>query len=227
MDIEGLGTALAEQLVARGLVHDVSDLYALEQESLAALDRIADKSAANLLAGLEASKGRPFDRVLFALGIRHVGSTVAQVLARHFRSAEALGRATVEELESVPEVGPTIARSVHAFFARPEAAPLLERLRRAGLQLDLGEERAPPAASFFSGKTVVLTGSLDRDTREQAAERIVQLGGRVAASVSRKTHLVIAGEAAGTKLARAAELGIPVLSEAEFLAHLGEAAGTG
>jgi DNA ligase (NAD+) len=220
MDIDGLGTALIEQLVGNGVVADVGDLYSLELEALAALDRLAGKSAANLLAGLEASKQRPFDRVLFALGIRHVGATVAQILARHFQSAEALSRATVEELEAVPEVGPAIARSVHAFFASPEVPPLLDRLGRQGLRLAMEGEASPATASFFTGKTVVLTGSLARYTREQAADLVQELGGRVASSVSRKTDLVVAGEAAGSKLDKARELGVPVVTEEDFVGHL-------
>ena len=223
MDIEGMGPAVVEQLVERGLVRDVGDLYGLTREALADLERLAAKSAQNLLDSLESSKARPFDRVLFALGIRHVGSTVARALARGLPSVASLSEADTEELESVPEIGPTIARSVSIFFASPEARDLIDKLSRAGLQLKMTEVAAPapaPEASFFAGKTVVLTGSLSGYTRDQAAALIGELGGRVTSSVTRKTDLVVAGDEAGSKLVRARELGIEVLSEEDFCAHL-------
>lgn len=223
LDIEGLGPAVVDQLVDRLLVRDVGDLYDLDLETLSGLERLAKKSAQNLLDGLDRSLQRPFDRVLFGLGIRHVGATVALALARHFRDLDALSRASAEELEAVPEIGPTIARSVSAFFANPQNQPLLAKLRRAGLQLALPEEEVAALPNFFTGKTAVLTGALMHYTREQAAAYIQQLGGRVAASVSKKTGLVVAGESAGSKLDKARELGVLVLSEEEFTARLNEA----
>jgi DNA ligase (NAD+) len=223
MDIEGLGPAVVEQLVEKEMVKDAGDLYALKLEELAGLERLAEKSAQNLLDGLQSSKERPFDRVLFALGIRHVGATVARALAGHFRSIEALQQASVEDLEAVPEIGPTIARSAHSFFSSPGTPPLLGKLRKAGLQLALPETETAAGESFFTGKTVVLTGTLSRLTREQAEAHIARLGGRPASSVSKKTHLVVAGEKAGAKLAKAQELGIEVLDEETFLARLAEA----
>ncbi|MFH1571315.1 MAG: NAD-dependent DNA ligase LigA [Gemmatimonadota bacterium] len=221
MDIEGLGTAVVDQLVDRGLVGDVGDLYSLDLETLAGLERLAEKSAQNILDGLEASRARPYDRVLFALGILHVGTTVARSLAAAFPTIDGLAAAGAEELEEVEEIGPAIARSVRDFFARPEAAALVHKLRGAGVQLEGPAPAAGPApASWFAGKTVVLTGTLSRMTREEAAERIVGLGGKTAASVSGKTHLVVAGEKAGSKLAKARELGVEVLSEEGFLARL-------
>ncbi len=223
LDIEGLGPAVVDQLVDRLLVRDVGDLYDLDLETLSGLERLAKKSAQNLLDGLDRSLQRPFDRVLFGLGIRHVGATVALALARHFRDLDALSRASAEELEAVPEIGPTIARSVSAFFANPQNQPLLAKLRRAGLQLALPEEEVAALPNFFTGKTAVLTGTLMHYTREQAAAYIQQLGGRVAASVSKKTGLVVAGESSGSKLDKARELGVLVLSEEEFTARLNEA----
>ena len=220
MDIEGLGPAVVEQLVERGLVGNVGDLYSLDLEALAALERLAEKSARNLLDGLDASKKRSFDRVLFALGLRHVGSTVALTLCRSFPSVELLAAADLEHLEEVPEIGPTIARSVSAFFASCQTRALLEKLQQAGLQLALEKGIEAPAPSFFSGKNVVLTGTMERHSRDEAAARIRQLGGRVTASVSKKTDLLIAGEQAGSKLERAHQLGIAIFSEEEFLRHL-------
>jgi DNA ligase (NAD+) len=224
MDIEGLGPAVVEQLVQRSLVADVGDLYALSHETLAGLDRLAERSAQNLIDGLQASRERPFDRVLFALGIRHVGSTVARSLARQFGSLEQMEQATEEELQQTPEVGPAIARSVRAFLDRPEWPALRRKLQEAGVRL-VGERAAAvePVASPLAGLTVVLTGTLTRYTREVAAALIESLGGRTAGSVSRRTGLVVAGEGAGSKLDRARELGIEVISEEEFVERLREA----
>lgn len=219
MDIEGLGPAIIEQLVARKLVKDVGDLYGLNLEILTGLERLAERSAQNLLDSLEASKQRSFDRVLFALGIRHVGTTLARILARHFGSLDRLAAASETTLQEVPEIGPTIARSICAFFANPDSTSLIAKLRRAGLHLEMKEEEKA-VESYFAGKTVVLTGTLSQYTRDQAAALIEALGGHPATSVSRKTDLVIAGDKAGTKLERARELNIPVLSEAEFIDHL-------
>ena len=194
LDIEGLGPAIIEQLVEQGLVTDAGDLYSLKLESLTGLERMGEKSGRNLLAGLRASRTRPFGGVLFALGIRHVGSTVARTLARNFPSIDRLARASEEELEAVAEIGPTIARSVAAFLAAPGTAELIGKLRRAGLQLELEGEDAGPERSYFTGKTVVLTGSLSNYTRDQAASLVEQLGGRTSSSVSKKTDLVIAGD---------------------------------
>ncbi|MBM3276853.1 MAG: NAD-dependent DNA ligase LigA [Candidatus Handelsmanbacteria bacterium] len=223
LDIEGLGPAVVDQLVDRSLVRDVGDLYDLDLETLAGLERLAEKSARNLLDGLERSLQRPFDRLLFGLGIRHVGATVALALARHFRTLDALARATAEELEAVPDIGPTIARSASAFFANPQNQPLLAKLRRAGLQLALPEEAETAPANFFTGKTAVLTGALMHHTREQTAAYIQRLGGRVATSVSKKTDFVVAGESAGSKLDKARQLGVLVLTEENFIAKLAEA----
>ncbi len=223
MDIEGLGPAVIEQLVDRHLVQDVADLYRLEESTLAQLERLADKSAANLAAAIRASKDRPLERVLFALGIRHVGATVARQLARRFGSLARLAEAPAGELEQVPEIGPTIAQSVAGFFATAPARQLLEKLAAAGVRTSApapDAAAAPPASSVLAGKTVVLTGTLAAMSRDRASELIRQVGGKTTTSVSRKTDLVVAGDSPGSKLDKARRLGVTVLSEAEFLAQL-------
>ena len=225
MDIEGLGTAVVEQLVEKEIVSDVGDLYSLDVETLADLDRLAQKSAENLVKALDESRKRPFDRLLFALGILHVGSTVARTLAARFPSVERLQEAAVEELEEVEEIGPVIARSVREFFDQEATGALLGKLEEAGLQLDAGPAAAeePAAEGVFAGKTVVITGTLERYTRDEAGALVESQGGRVVSSVSKNTNLVIAGEKAGSKLARAQELGVEVLSEEDLRQRLREA----
>jgi DNA ligase (NAD+) len=221
MDIEGLGTAVVEQIVDRELVRDVGDLYSLDADTFTSLERLGEKSANNLVEALTASRQRPFERVLFGIGILHVGATVARNLARHFPSIEALAAAREEELAEVDEIGPTISKSVCDFFAAPAARALIDKLRAAGLQL--AEERladAPGEATFFTGKTVVLTGSMARYSRDEAGALVEKLGGKVSSSVSGKTDLLIAGQKAGSKLTRAQKLGVRILSEEEFLRQL-------
>ncbi len=225
MDIEGLGPAVVEQLVEQRLVKDLSDLYELDVESLGALERMGTKSAQNLLDGLSRSKEQPFDRVLFALGIRHVGATVARTLAREFDSLDALCKASVEELEDTSEIGPTIARSLYASL--PDL-PALDRVlykleNKAKLQFEVKEEEEAAPSSHFSGKTVVITGTLSSYSRDEAAALIERLGGKTTSSVSKKTDLLIAGEKAGSKLAKAEALDVAVLDEAAFIAQLKEA----
>ncbi len=215
MDIDGLGEALIAQLTASGLVRDFADLYDLQPEPLAALERMGEKSAANLLAQIEASKRRELHRVLFALGIRHVGERVARLLAQACGDLDALMAAPALELETVPEIGPAIAAAVEQFFQEPLNRALIERLRRAGV--NLRGSRQSPAAGKLAGQSFVLTGTLASLTREQAAAAIEARGGKVAAAVSRKTAAVVAGAAPGSKLDKARALGVRILSEAEFL----------
>ena len=224
MDIEGLGPAVVEQLVEQGLVKDLSDLYELNVESLGALERMGEKSAQNLLDGLDRSTKQPFDRVLFALGIRHVGATVARTLAQEFGSLDALCRASVEDLEDTHEIGPTIARSLYASLPDlPALDRVLYKLDQAGLQFEMEAEEEAAPSSHFSGKTVVITGTLSGYSRDEAAALIERLGGKTTSSVSKKTDLLIAGEKAGSKLAKAQALGVAVLDEAAFIAQLKEA----
>jgi DNA ligase (NAD+) len=218
MDIQGLGDALVDQLLARDLVRDVADLYDLDHATLAGLERMGKKSAANLLAQIEESKSRPLDRVLYALGIRHVGERASRVLARAYGSIERLAAASEEELQTVEEIGPKTATSLGTFFAQPANRELIERLRAAGVGMDSDAAPPPPVAagSPFRGKTVVITGTLPGRSREEAATLIEAGGGRVTSSVSKKTDIVIAGDAAGSKLSRAEELGIRVVDPEEF-----------
>ena len=225
MDVEGLGTAVVEQLVEQRLIADVGDLYSLDVEVLAGLERLAERSAQNILDGLTASRERPFDRVLFAIGIQHVGSTVAQTLARAFGSLQRLSEASAEELETVEEIGPIIARTLVNFFAEPGSWKVIDKLREAGLQLESAQEVETTPESYFTGKTVVLTGSLSRYTREECRALIEKHGGSVTSGVSSRTDIVVAGEKAGSKLARAQELDIEVMSEEEMEARLRDSAG--
>ena len=229
MDIDGLGTAVIEQLVDSGLVNDVGDLYSLNVEALAGLERLAERSARNIIESLERSVERPFDRVLFGLGIPHIGTTIARTLAGEFKSMQHLAVAGAEELEEAEEIGPTISRALALFFANPHTAELIEKLRRAGLQLEQIEQTeivtgtgTGATDSFFSGKTVVLSGALALYTRDECAAAIERLGGRIASSVTRKTDLLVAGDKAGSKLAKAEKLGIDILDEEELVRHLGE-----
>jgi DNA ligase (NAD+) len=231
MDIEGLGAAVVEQLVEHSLVGDVGDLYSLDVERLSQLERMGAKSAHNLVGGIERSRERPFDRVLFALGISHVGSTVAQTLVTAFPSITELNAASQEDLEAVDDVGPAIARSIIEFFANPQSATLLDKLEPAGLQLEALASEADDAAqedsmpSAFRGKTVVLTGSFEGYSRDECATRIRQLGGKITSSVSAKTDILIAGDKAGSKLAKAQELGVTVITEQQLVALLPAVAG--
>ncbi len=219
MDIEGLGWKKAEQLVERKLARDPADLYRLTRDQLLTLDLMADKSADNLLAALERSKQTTLPRLLFALGIDQVGEHVARLLARRFGTLEALGRATEEELLTVREVGPEIAGNVRAFFDNPHNREVVERLLAAGVSP--AEEKAAKAEGALAGKTVVLTGTLTRLTREEAKARVEEEGGRVTSSVSKKTDFVVAGADPGSKLDRARELDVTVLTEEQFEEMLG------
>ncbi|RDV84089.1 NAD-dependent DNA ligase LigA [Ammonifex thiophilus] len=219
MDIRGLGKVLVEQLVDRGLVKSVADIYFLRREDLLRLERMGPKSTANLLREIEESKGRELHRLIFGLGIRHVGERAAKLLAEHFGSIDRLARATEEELTAIPEIGPKIAASVRAFFAEPRNLEVIERLREAGVRLETGEEMQKEGP--LKGKVFVLTGALKSFTREEAKALIERLGGRVASSVSRRTDYVVVGENPGSKYDRARELGIKMLNEEEFKRLLG------
>jgi DNA ligase (NAD+) len=217
MDIQGLGDALVDQLLAKDRVRDAADLYDLEAGGLAALERMGPKSAANVLEEIEASKSRPLHRVLFALGIRQVGERAARDLAYAFGSMDALERATEEALLAVEEIGPKTAASVRLFFEQSVNRDLVRRLAEVGVNMRaVAKERAAPAASPFAGKSVVLTGTLPGRTRQEAKAIVERLGGTVSGSVSRKTDLVVAGEKAGSKLERARELDVRVVGPAEF-----------
>jgi DNA ligase (NAD+) len=214
MDIEGLGIETSTQLIETGLVKTPADLYRLTYDQLVNLERFADLSARNLLAAIEASKTRPLRHVIHALGIRMVGEATALALARRFGSLEALLEATVEDLQSVRDVGPEVARQIHDFLAVPEQRETIRQLLAAGLRPQ--PEQAVAGSGPFAGKTVVLTGTLTQYSREGAKVEIERRGGRVSGSVSRKTDLVVAGEDSGSKLKKAQELGVRVVDENGF-----------
>jgi DNA ligase (NAD+) len=215
MDIEGLGDQLVEQLVDKQLIATAADLYRLGLTSLAALDRMADKSAQNVLTALDKSKSTTLARFIYALGIRHVGESTAKELARHFGSLDALLHASEQQLLDVEDVGPVVARSIMMFASDPVNLELVEQLRAAGITWAEGASESRPKPLL--GKTFVLTGTLPDLSREKAAEMIEAAGGKVAGSVSKKTSYVVAGEDAGSKLAKAQELGVPIIDEAKLL----------
>jgi DNA ligase (NAD+) len=220
MKIDGLGDRLVDQLVEKNLVRDVTDLYGLEKQSLQDLERMGPKSAENLVKEINASRSLEFWRLLFGIGIRHVGERTAQILARHFGSIERLEHASPEELEQVHEIGPKLAESIYRFLRQPENHALIERLRNAGLPMKSDAVEEPQLATVFAGKTFVLTGTLDTMTREEATALIAERGGRVSSSVSKKTDFVLAGRDAGSKLQKAQDLGVRILDEREFSAML-------
>lgn len=219
MDIDGLGEKIVDQLVEKGMVHDVSDLYPLKATELEKLERMGKKSSETLVREIEQSRNLDFGRLLFGLGIRHVGERTAQLLAEHFGSMDDLLHAPVEELEQVREVGPEIAESIRRFFHEPQNRRLIERLRDYGLPMKsaVRRQRLP---QVFAGKTFVLTGTLDNMTREEATALIEERGGRVTSSVSRKTNFVVAGSDPGSKLDKARAAGVPILDEAALRAML-------
>lgn len=216
MDIEGLGAVLVEQLVDGGHVRDLADIYGLDIDAAAGLERMGEKSAANLMAGLEASKGRPLSRFLNGLGIRHVGEHIAEVLAAHYPTIGKLMDATKEDLVEIHEIGEVVAESVVDFFQTAENRALIEKFLNAGLALieEVRESEAGPRP--FEGKTFVVTGTLENYSRDGIHDKIKALGGRASSSVSKKTDYLVAGGEAGSKLAKAQALGVTVLSEAEF-----------
>lgn len=224
MDIEHLGYSTAEALLKRGLIKDVGDIFALTEEGLATLPSFKERSIANLLAAIEAAKRRPIDRLLYGLGVRHVGAGASRILADAFGSLDAIAEADASTLAAVPGVGPVIAASVHAYMQRPEAGAVLAKLRRAGVRL---EEPRRRVEGPLVGKSFVITGTLSALSREAAKDRIEAQGGKVMASVSKGTSYLVVGEGPGTKLARASTLGVATLSEEAFLALLGEAAPPG
>jgi DNA ligase (NAD+) len=223
MDIEGLGDKLVEQLVDGGVIRTLPELYRLDATALAALERMADKSAANLLAALAKSRHTTLARFLYALGIRHVGETTAKDLARHFGALDRLMNASVEQLLAVDDVGPVVAQSIHTFFAQAHNREVLEQLRAVGITWPEHAGSADHGPLGLAGQTFVLTGTLPALSREEAKALIEAAGGKVTGSVSKKTHFVVAGEEAGNKLDKARELGVPVIDEKALRAMLAAA----
>jgi len=215
MDIDGVGEKLCAALYEAKLIKDVADFYYLTGEQLLTLERMADKSVSNILNSIAASKDRPLPRVLFALGILHVGEQIAEVIANHFGSMDRIAKASEEELQAIPTIGPTIAQSIAAFFRQPDNIRLLEKLKQAGVRLEA--EVSGPKAQPLTGMDFVITGHLEGLTREQAESRVRELGGGVGSSVTRKTTYLVVGADPGSKLEKAHSLGTKILNESEFL----------
>ena len=204
MDIEGLGEAVINQLVEQKLLGDLGDIYDLKAARLNELERMGEKSVSNLLEAIERSKSRPLWRLIFGLGILHVGVSASRALADHFPNLDAIMKSSVEELQRIPDVGEVVGRSIHDFFHEPGNLELIEQLRRAGLRFE--SEPKATAAPGFKGTTWVITGTLSQ-SRDEIAEMILARGGKVSGSVSKKTSFVLAGEDAGSKLEKAKQLG--------------------
>lgn len=222
MDIEGLGDVLVETLVRNGMVKNVADLYSLKLEDISNLERKAEKSATKLMEQIEASKSRGLQRLLYGIDIRHVGERYAKILANHYRTIDRLAEASVEELDAIHEIGLTVAVSVHEWFRNPLHIELIDRLKAAGVKMEIDGADSAAIDERFAGKTFVLTGKLENYTRDEAAALIEARGGRVSSSVSKKTDYVVAGSDAGSKLTKAESLGVAVLDESKFREMCGE-----
>jgi DNA ligase (NAD+) len=223
MDIEGLGGETVALLFNNGLVKDYSDLYELKVEDVIPLERMAQKSAENLVNGIEKSKEIPFERVLFALGIRYVGETVAKKLAKHYKTIDALSQASVMDLILVDEIGDRIAQSVIEFFENQENRTIIERLKSFGVQFEIIEKFNPNATVKLSGKTFVVSGVFEKFSRDDLKKAIEDNGGKVGSSISAKTDFVVAGDNMGpAKLEKANQLGISIISEDDFIQMINE-----
>jgi DNA ligase (NAD+) len=214
MDIENLGTSLIEQLVDVGLVKDFADLYKLKNSDLVDLERMAEKSADNVVKAIEASKSRPLWRFVTALGIRHIGDQSAQILAEHFGSLDKLMEATQEELADIDQIGPTMAKSVYEYFHNSKNKQVIDELLSAGVK---PEQPKSKRSEKLAGKTIVVTGTLENFTRQQIEQAIRQAGAKSSSSVSKKTDFVLVGDNPGSKLDKARKLGVKVIDEQEFL----------
>jgi DNA ligase (NAD+) len=232
MDIDRLGDKLIDQLVELGLLKTFADIFKLKKEQLLGLERMGDKSAQNVIDAIEAGRSRGLERLLAGLGINHVGNRVAYVLASHLGSLDALSSATEEELAAVHEIGPVIAHSVYDFFHNPAGKAAVAALQKVRIDPKMEVQKRTQGGLFeagptedhpLAGQTVVVTGTLPALKRDEIEELILKLGGKASGSVSKKTSFLVAGEDAGSKLAKAKELGVPVLTEAEFLKKIGRA----
>jgi len=224
MDIEGVGEKLCQALFEAELIKDAADLYYLTKERLLGLERMADKSASNVLSSIEKGKKRPLARVIFALGITHVGGEYAGLLAEHFAGIDALAEASEEDLSMIPSIGPKIAESIVAFFRQEGNKQVIEKLRKVGVRLEREKvKEAKPEELPLAGREFVLTGKLESFSRSEAEAKIKALGGKAGSDVTKKTSYVVVGADPGAKLAKAEKLGIKTLSEAEFLELLNKA----
>jgi DNA ligase (NAD+) len=215
MDIENLGPALIEQLVESGLVKNFADLYKLQKSDLMALERMGEKSADNVIAAIEKSKARPLWRLVAALGIRHIGGQSADILAEHFGSLDALMAADIETLQTVEQIGPKIAESVYEYFRNPANRAVIDQLLSTGVRPE--QPKKTRRVGKLAGKTIVVTGILEKFTRPQVEQAIKQAGGKPSSSVSKKTDFVLAGKDPGSKLDKALALGVQIIGEKEFL----------
>ena len=220
MDIEGLGEAVVEQLIGEGLITNFADLYSLRKENLIPLERMAEKSAQNLIDAIEKSKTQPLERVIYALGIRFVGKTVAKDLAEHFGTLDLLMSTGIEEMTAIDSIGPKIAGSVHAFFSNEQNVNLIKRLKEAGISFQ--QNKTVAISSSLEGKTFVLTGTLPSYTRNEVKALIDKHGGSTSSSVSKNTDFLLTGDSAGSKLEKAKKLNINILSEDDFKSMIGE-----
>ena len=223
MNIDGLGTETVNLLYQNNLLKNIADIYELKISDIAGMERLGEKSAQNIIDGVEKSKLVPFERVVFALGIRYVGETVAKKLASYFKTIENLENATLEELTSVEEIGVRIAESVTKYFADVQNRNLVERLKSFGLQLSLSEDMMQPKGDALNGLTIVISGTFSKHSRDEYKKMIEQHGGKNSGSISGKTNFVLAGENMGPeKLKKAEKLGIQLMDEEEFLRIIGE-----
>ncbi len=221
MDIEGLGGETVTLLVKEGLISNYSDLYTLTKEQVLPLERMAEKSAENLINGVETSKQIPFERVLFAIGIRYVGETVAKKLAKHYKSIDAIANALVEDLIAVDEIGDRIAESVVAFFSSEDNKENIEKLKSYGLQLAISAEKLANQTDKLKGQSIVVSGVFEMISRTELKKMIEDNGGKVSSSISSKTNFLVAGDKMGpSKLAKAEILGVEIISENDFLLKL-------
>jgi len=221
MDIEGIGDETVEQFYEAGLIHNIADLYELKKEDLLGLERMAEKSVTNLLEGVEASRKVPFERVLFALGIRFIGETVAKKLAQHFKNIGALQQANYDELISVEEIGDRIAQSILKYFSDERNLEVIKRLKENGLQFELFEAQQQLASDKFAGMTFVVSGVFNTFSRDELKNTIEQNGGKNVGSVSAKTDYLVAGENMGpAKKEKAEKLGVKMISEEDFIQML-------
>jgi DNA ligase (NAD+) len=219
MDIDGLGEKLVHQLVDKKIIRDAADIYYLSKEQLSALDRMAEKSAQNIIEAIQASRNRPLERILFALGIRHVGEHIARIIAKAFGDLGAISQAGMEDLLNIREIGPQVAQSIVDFFSRNENQNFLERLRKGGVWMESAVPKDLPQP--LDGKTFVFTGTLSNMTRQSAEELVEKFGGHAASSISAKTSYVVLGESPGSKASKAKDLGVTILSEDEFIKMVG------